>query len=40
MKLIKYGLLVYALWYIHKAYHEGTLRLPEFSLPEFSLPGR
>jgi hypothetical protein len=29
MKLFKYGLLVYALWRIHKAYHEGTLKIPE-----------
>jgi len=28
MTLLKYGLLAYAVWWIHKSYHEGTLRLP------------
>lgn len=33
MKLLKYAAIAYAVWWIHKSYHEGTLRLP-------ALPGR
>ena len=42
MKLLKYGLIAYGVWWLHKAYHEGTLRLPELpALPALpALPER